>query len=83
MSGTRPRRICAAPLNSVTGSGSNGSAPVSTIQGDVSKAPTSGLFTKMTSPAQAAGGPWINYDPSHDMLYTSNNLTGFGRLKTQ
>jgi hypothetical protein len=67
----------------ITGSGSNWSAPVSAIQGYKSSAPTSGLFTKMTSPTQAAGGLWIKYDPVNHMLYTSNNLTGFWRLKTQ
>ena len=67
----------------ITGSGSNWSAPVSTVQGYASTAPTSGLFTKMTSPAQAAGGLWIKYDPVNHMLYTSNNLTGFWSLKTQ
>jgi hypothetical protein len=67
----------------VTGSASNWSAPVSTVQAYKSTAPTSGLFTKTTSPAQAAGGLWIKYDPVNHMLYTSNNLTGFWRLKTQ
>jgi hypothetical protein len=67
----------------ITGSGSNWSAPVSAVHGYKGTAPTSGLFTKMTSPTQAAGGLWIKYDPVNHMLYTSNNLTGFWRLRTQ
>lgn len=67
----------------VTGSGSNWSAPVSTIQAYKSTAPASGLFTKMNGPTQAAGGLWIKYDPVNRVLYTSNNLSGFWRLQVE
>jgi hypothetical protein len=67
----------------ITGSGSNWSAPVSTVTGYTSTSPTTSIFAKLTSPAQSAGGLWIKYDPSNHLLYTSNNLGGLWRVKTQ
>jgi hypothetical protein len=67
----------------ITGSGSNWSAPVGAIASYTSTDPTTSLFAKMTSPAQAAGGLWIKFDSVNHILYTSNNLGGLWRTKTQ